>query len=566
MQLNFPSQTIFPLKRGRTVRPPGVYPRQQVAELLSRRVFEMDEAFRPWCEYIAMLCPCFEWTGQQAFMQEEWADVEDFALNWQPFTEEEFEQAMAAPFVPDDEPYSGMVTTRPEGDLIIVINGRSYYQSLERHPFSLAFAERYMDDLRADSHIIHPRNLVDYSGIKDQGWMIREGRYAEAQEILRSVKMSEGDYLYIPGDGIGLYSLVARQRGLAYHSTEPGGCGKLAVWMDLISSVMPYDPDKTDGILIASQLVPYEPGVVHHTGRRVIIDQQRWYENHPQDLRIIPLTGHRVSHSHGVLNGYQPKALLRRGWTDEELKYILLKSEQLGGHLVCDDKSMLSKCALSGMMIYTQAYAGRGPRGWMLPPPLEGTYLQIGRAKKNIDPMTRADVNVLEGLSHGFSGRAPVFFGAAGERVYSPYHETSQQFKSLMVWESSTRFYKMYGQYRERVRYRASVWLVNGKDQISIRSRLVPEAVIAVIYGRAMYSAEPALEQREYRGGYWYTPVNLGAVVGRVADVQIPRSVPGHMVAKMMEQDKWPDEQTYDFMVQQGLRPSRDIKHVQFQL
>lgn len=499
-------------------------------------------------------------------MQEEWADVEDFALNWQPFTEEELEQASAPSFVPEKEPYSGMVTTRQEGDLIIVINGRGYYQSFERHPFSLGFAERYMDDLRADSYVIHPRNLVDYSGIKDQGWMLREGRYEEAQEILRSVRMSEGDYLYIPGDGIGLYSLVARQRGLAYHSTEPGECGKLAVWMDLISSVMPYDPDKTDGILIASQLVPYEPRVVQHAGRRVIIDQQRWYEDHPQELRVIPLTGHRVSHSHGVLNGYQPKTLLRRGWTDEELKYILLKSEQIGGHLVCNDKSMLSKCALSGMTVYTQAYAGRGPRGWMHPPPLEGTYLHIGRGKKEIDPVTKADTNVIEGLPHGIIGRAPVFFGAARERVYSPYHEKSQQFKSLMVWESSTRFYKMYGQYRERVRYRASVWPVGGREQIAIRSRLVPEAVVAVVYGRAMYSAEPALEQREYRGGYWYTPVNLGAVVGRVADIQVPRSVPGHVVAKMTEQDKWPDESTYNYMIQRGLRPSRDIKNVQFQL
>jgi len=498
-------------------------------------------------------------------MQEEWADVEDFALNWQPFTAEEFRQASVPPFVPDDEPYSGLVTTRQEGELIETINGRRYYQAFERHDFSLKFAERYIDDLRQDSYLIHPRNLSDYSGVKDQGWMLREGRYEEAQEILRSVRMSEDDYLYIPGDGIGLYSLVARQRGLAYFSTEPGECGRLALWMDLISSKMPYDPEKTDGILIASQLVPYEPRVVHHAGRRVVIDQQRWYENHPQDLRVIPLTGHRVSHSHGVLDGYQPKTLLRRGWTDAELKYILLKSEQLGGHLVCDDKSMLSKCALSGMTVYTRAYAGRGPRGWMKPPPLEGTYTVIGRAKKEIDPTTRADVNVLEGLPHGIPGRVPVFYGASGERVYSPYHPTSQPFKSLMVWESSTRFYKMYGQYRERVRYRASVWEVNKREQIAIRSRLIPEAVVAVIYGRAMHSAEPLLEQKEYRGGYWYTPVNLGAVVGRVADIQVPRSVPGHMVAKMTEEDKWPDEETYDHLLRQGLRPSRDLKNALFQ-
>lgn len=565
MQLNFPSQTIFPLKRGRKVRPPGAYPRQQVADLLSRRVFELDETLRPWCEYIAMLCPCFEWTGDQAFMQEEWADVEDFALNWQPYTEEELEQASAPSFVPEDEPYCGMVTTRQEGELIVVINNRSYYQSFDNHEFSLKFAERYVDDLRRDSHLIHPRNLVDYSGIKDQGWMIREGRYEEAQEILRSVKMEEDDYLYIPGDGIGLYSLVARQRGLAYFSTEPGECGRLALWMGLISSKMPYDPDKTDGILIASQLVPYAPEVVHHAGRRVIIDQQRWYDNHPQDLRVIPSTGHRVSHSHGVLNGYQPKTLLRQGWTDGELRYILLKSEQLGGHLVCDDKAMLSKCALSGMTVYTQAYAGRGPRGWLKPPPMEGTYMQIGRAKKCIDPRTRADVNVIEGLPHGIVGRVPIFYGSSQERVYSPYHETSQKFKSLMVWETENRFYKMYGQYRERVRYRASIWLVRGKEEIAIRSRLIPESVVAVVYGRAMYSAEPALEQREYRGGYWYTPVNLGAVVGRTADVQVPRSVPGHVVAKMAEQDKWPDEQSYDFMIKRGLRPSRDLKNALFQ-
>lgn len=565
MQLNFPSQTIYPLKKGRRERPEGAYPRERVAELLSRRVFVMDETLRPWCEYIAMQCPMFEWEGDLGFLQTEWADVEYFALEWQPYTEEEKEVASAPAFVPDAIPYSGVVTTRPEGELLETINGRAYYQAAEKHPFSLAFAERYVEDLRQDSYIIHPRQLKDYAGVRDQGWMLREGRYEEAVEILRSVKMTEDDYLYIPGDGIGLYSLVARQRGLPYFSTEPAPCGRLALWMDLITSKSPYDPDKRDGIMIASQLVPYEPRVVHHQGKRVIIDQQRWYEQHPKDLRVIPATGHRVSYSHGVLDGYQPKALLRRGWTERELRYILRKSEEMVGHIVCNNKTMLSRCALSGMVVYTEAYVGRGPSGWFQAPPQHGNYMYLGRRKKEVDPQLGTDVNVIEGLPHGLVGRAPSIYGARGERVYSPYHEESQRFAPEMVWVSGDRFYKLYGQYRERNRYRASVWQVNGREEIAIRSRMIPESVVAVMYGRAMYSAEALVEKGEYRGGSWYTPVKLGVVVGRVTDVQSPKSVPGHVVNKMQESDKWPSEQQYDHMLAQGIRPSRNPNNLQFE-
>lgn len=548
-KFEFPMETIYPIQQGRVERPGGEYPREKVAEYLSRRVHRLDEEVRPWCEYIAMQCPSFVWEGDQGFEQEEWGDVEKFAMEWQGYTQEEARVAAAPEFVFDEYPYCGVATTCPEGEEICTIGHRTYFVAKDQHPFSLPFAERYLQDLKEYSHVIHPRQLSNYDSVVDQGWMLREGRLEEADELLASLKLAKGQSLYIPGDGIGLFSLIARRRGIPYMSTEPGKCGYLARCMELITSKAVYDP-QTPGVLVASQLATYDNRVIYHKGPRIILDQQRWYENHPSDLRIIASTGHRLAVSGPILDGYQPKRLRREGWTGPELQYIMRKLEEKGEILVTNDKLYLSKCALSGLTVYSEAYAGRGPKEWFKAPPVGVPALYLGRGKKEVDPTTRADTNVLGALPFQLRGPAPVFFGRQGERVYSPIHENSQKFGPLMVWHQEGRFFKMAGAYRERLKYRASVWVVNGREELAVRSRLVPEPVVAVQYGRAMRSAQLLLDRREFRGGYWYTPVIMGAVVARVADVDVPRSIPNVVVSKKMAMEQWPSEAMYPRVIE----------------
>lgn len=532
-------ESIYPLTR-RDKRPKGKYPRERVASYLSQRVHQLDESAREWCEYIATLCPYSEWDGDQAFFPEDWCDVEDFAREWQEVPEEVVKASKVQDFVMDEHPYSGTATTRPEGDLIVMIGTRGYYKSFKYHPFDLAFAERYMDDLEKYSHVIHPMRLKDYAGILDHGWMFKKRRKQVALELLSAIKRNTDLPLYIPGDGIGIFSLVARQLEMSYVSSEPAECGFLAVAMGLITQTDVYRPQTTGMVLVASQLVPFVPAVVHHKGPRVIFDQQRWYDKHPVDLRIIPSTGHRVSYTGKLLKGYQPMVLRKEGFSGGQLQYLIQKSEDEDGHVVCNDKSLLSKCLLSGFPVSTEAYAEKGPEGWLRTAPTSMHYVRIGRARGDIDPIRRADHNHIS-TSQALGPGMPVFYGRSGDRVYSPYHEFTVPFSEIMMWVEPGNFFRMKGAYRERIRYRAMMWPMAGGERTVIRVRCLPEPVVAVQFGNSMYSAEVRENEREYVGGWWYIPVEIGVRVARVQEVKRLRGKARHVIEAKIRDNVWPE-------------------------
>lgn len=541
--------SVYPLKRGDGKRPLGEYPREKVAIYLSTRVEKVDRRLVPWCTYIAEQCPFVVWEDGEAGFPDDWLDVHDFAMEWQE-KEEEVVPVLQEPVVEETEmQYCGKVTVRPEGELIIKIGERCYYEATEDHPFDLKFAQRYMQDLKEHSLAIHPMQLDKDARVTDQGWMFKRRRLDAAREILTALKRNTDLPLYIPGDGVGFFSLAARELGMKYFSTEPAKCGELAIKMGLISCAAAYTSYHGEGhVLVASQLMPFVPEILAHNGPRVIFDQQRWYASHPKELKIIPSTGHRVCATSTLLRGYQPLVLLEKGFSPSELSYIVTKAEDYDGHIISEDKAMISKCMLAGLTVASRSYAGYGPVGWIQTVVEERQYLQLGRGPGCVDPLMQIDVNIIRYGTHG--QMAPIYYGREGVKVFSPYHgQHAVPFKPIMTWVSPTEFYELKGMYRQRVRFRARLWPIPGKGEVlAIRTRGLTEPVIAVQYGLRMYSAEVDERARIEVSGWIIAPIRLGAVVGQVQDIKKLRSLPSNVVAKLIQNDRWFSEAEFRSM------------------
>jgi len=541
--------TIYPLERTGKGRPEGEYPRRKVATYLSARVEKVDRSLVPWCVYIAERCPFIIWENGVADFPDDWLDVEEFALDWEDAVEEVVVVEEKEEEYVEDLPYSGWLTVLPEGPEVAQIGDYVYYESREEHPFSLAFAQRYMSDLEKHSFMIHPMQLDDSAGVLDQGWMFKKKRLEVARELLAALKWNNSLPLYIPGDGVGFFSLVCREMGIKYFSTEPARCGIVAIKMGLVTVPDVYNSCHGEGhVLVASQLVPFVPDVINHKGPRVIFDQQRWYATHPKDLKIIAATGHRVCYTGDLLKNYQPLLLLDKGFTATEMTYIVSKVEDAGGNIVSEDKSMISKCLLSGLAVASRSYGGYGPLGWIKEVNEKKEYLHLGRGPGCVDPLTQTDVNLIRHARHGES--VPVYYGREGVKVFSPYHDNyAQPFGRLMTWVSPTQFYELQGMYRQKVRFRARKWQLPGLGEVlAIRTRGLTEPVVAVQYGHRMYSAEVDETQRREVSGWMITPVKLGVAVANVQDIRKARTVPAHVVATMMQNDRWYSQVEYDKM------------------
>jgi len=501
----------------------------------------------PWCAYIARQCPFIVWKDGMAAFPEDWLDVEDFALQWQEVDQEKPEE-----IVPQEEndplPYCGCVTTLPEGEMIEKIGDREYYEASVEHPFSVAFAQRYMADLEKHSRAIHPMQLAADAGLLDQGWMFKRRRLEVARELLTALKRNTNLPLYIPGDGVGFFSLAARELNIPYFSSEPAGFSRLPMRMRLITVTAAYFPAHGDGhVMIASQLMPFVPAVLHHPGPRVIFDQQRWYPNHPKELKILASTGHRVCYTGTLLRGYQPLLLLDKGFSTSAMVYIVSKVEDFNGYMVSEDKAIISKCMLAGFVVASRSYSDYGPSGWIHDVKEDREYLNLGRGPGCVDPITQTDVNRIRPGKQGEP--TPIYYGREGVKVYSPYHNYAVPFSSVMMWSGDNHFYELRGMYRQRVRYRARKWPIPGRGEVlAIRTRGMTEPVIAVQYGSRMYSAEVDERTRVEVGGWMITPVSLGVPVAQVQDIRKARSLPTHVIAHLIEQDRWYSELEFKTM------------------
>jgi len=551
-----PTKTIYPIEERERERPRVEFRRESVALLASRYVKEINDSDRLWAEYLIPQMKFATKDEGQCRFPEEWKDLESEIMAW-----DETEIEVAKDEKTDvgiegrgeeEEQASGMLTKNDTGFLVFEVGDYKLYERFERAPFNIDFAMEYMTRMKDASRDIHPMK-IDYDNPLDQGRMFRKRRFQVAMELLGEYKRSteKRKPLYIPGDGLGFFSLAARVLDLEYVSSEPGDCGRLAVLMGLITVKDVYRGFFDDHVLVASQLVQFVPDILTHNGPMIIYDEQRWYEGgRGGQLKIVLETGHQVAYTGNLLDRYVPCELRMRPLTSREIDYILLKlDESDGGCLVCNDRKLLVRMLMGGLPVYTEAYADLGPAGWLRPPPVGMICVRFGRSKGEVDVREQSDVNVLSPQQ-----RVPVMLGSAGMRVYSPYHEDYVLFEKMMVWTTGRHYYELRGEHRTRMKYRARKWPMHGKEVVAIRTRLQPDAVVVVQYGRAIRSAEVKFHLQETIGMWRYFPVELGQEVGVQKFVMV-RTYPDFVARKRQDEGRWWNKDGYDESRENGERP-----------
>jgi len=152
---------------------------------------------------------------------------------------------------------------------------QNYIKELKRYPNDMLM-KKYVNWIRRNSQE-KPIRAMSYSNPLEYG-KILDYRPGQAYEIISKL---EGPF-YIPGDGLGYYSMAAIFLNKSYESTEPNEVGKEARELGIITNDEPLKllPEHKNKVVILSNLstVVNLKSAIQYYERVVVIDEGRLFE------------------------------------------------------------------------------------------------------------------------------------------------------------------------------------------------------------------------------------------------------------------------------------------------
>ena len=491
--------------------------RPVVAEMLSHLVPKLVKSQYPWCAYLATMSGLCEIEEGLLYPPEDWIAMEKFVLSY-----EVPEEVKKQPEIEVIE--CGRLSTVPRGEKAIVLGEHQFYRHGEMKPVNDQVLDWYFEALISQSVNVPPMR-VDYDNPFEMGRALKRRRIDQALELIGAIDSKA--QLYIPGDGVGIFSYAARKLKRMYYSSEVGGVGQIAVDLGLIRAREAYTPliyEQANYVMVASNLVPFCPSVLKWPGPMVIYDVQSFWHDHPQHLKLVQGTGYRVYATDDANLKLTPMVLTpRKRWSEQSMSKWIRQMESLGcAAFMTDDRKSLIALLEAHLPVVSRVFADAGYKAMIPAPKPEINYLVVGQGAGNYDIFTNTDHNTVTTVT-----ARTFLYGRSGIIIYGSYGDIDRSkgepFSKKMFFKTDRSYQKIYGKTRSFHHFRLRP-LVNprtGNQVTGVRTKVKPSTNIVVLAGRQVVSA--VVVETWNMDGYFESEVSQGPEVATVLNRDVNR-------------------------------------------